>query len=78
VWAIVGLALRRPAVAQVRVDPLLRSRSARVAVGLGSAIACALAGGGESDFRGALVLVVGLVCWSAVAGPVRRPSPVRA
>ena len=28
VWVIVGLALRRPAVAEVRIDPLLRTRSA--------------------------------------------------
>jgi hypothetical protein len=42
VWVIVGLALRRPAVAEVRIDPLLRTRSARVAVGLGIATLCAL------------------------------------
>ena len=76
VWMIVGLALRRPAVAEVRIDPLLRMRSARVAVGLGAAVLCALIGGGENGFRGMIVLVAGLVYWSAIAGPVRRPASV--
>lgn len=78
VWVVVGLALRRPAVAEVRIDPLLRTRSARVAIGLGIATLCALIGGGQSEFRGAIIVVAGLICWSAVAGPVRRPVHVPA
>jgi hypothetical protein len=71
VWVIVGLALRRPTVAEARVDPLLRTRSGRVSVGLGIASLYALIGSGGSDFRGLIVAVVGLVCWSMIAGPVR-------
>lgn len=78
VWVIVGLALRRPALAEVRIDPLLRTRSARVPVGLGTATLCALIGGGASDFRGMIVVVVGLLCWSIVARPVWRPASVPA
>jgi len=74
VWVIVGLALRRPAVAELRVDPLLRTRSARVPVGLGTATLRALAAAGESVFRSMIVVAAGLVCWSAVAGPVRQPA----
>ena len=78
VWVIVGLALRRPAVAEVRIDPLLRTRSARVAIGLGIATLCALIGSGESDFRGMIILFAGLICWTAVASPARRPAAVPA
>ena len=78
VWVIVGLALRRPAVAELRIDPLLRTRSARVPVGLGIATLCALIGGGESDFRGMIVIVAGLFCWLTITGPVRKPTPVLA
>lgn len=74
VWVIVGLALRRPAVAELRIDPLLRTRSARVPVGLGTAALCALIGGGERDLRGTIIVLAGLVCWSVVAGPIRRPT----
>jgi hypothetical protein len=78
VWVIVGLALRRPAIAEVRIDPLLRTRSARVPVGLGIATLCALIGGGQGDFRSMIIMVAGLFCWSAIAGPVRRPTAVPA
>jgi hypothetical protein len=72
VWAVVGLALRRPAIAELRIDPVLRTRSARVPVGLGIATLCALIGGGQSDFRGGIVIVAGLFLWSMIASPVRR------
>ncbi|HJP79244.1 MAG TPA: hypothetical protein VJ914_33535 [Pseudonocardiaceae bacterium] len=72
VWAVVGLALRRPAIAELRIDPVLRTRSARVPVGLGIATLCALIGGGQSDFRGGIIIVAGLFLWSAIASPVRR------
>lgn len=72
VWAVVGLALRRPSVAELRIDPVLRIRSARVPVGLGVAVLCALIGGGQSDFRGGIVFVAGLFLWSVIARPVRR------
>jgi hypothetical protein len=78
VWVIVGLALRRPAVAELRIDPLLRTRSARVPVGLGIATLCALIGGGESAFRGMIIIVAGLFCWVVITGPVRKPTPVPA
>jgi hypothetical protein len=78
VWVIVGLALRRPAVAEVRIDPLLRARSARVPVGLGIATLCALIGGGESDFRGMIIVVAGVGLWSVIAGPTRRRTLVPA
>jgi hypothetical protein len=78
VWVIVGLALRRPAVAEVRIDPLLRTRSARVPVGLDTATLCVLIGGGEGAFRGGIIVAAGLLCWSAIASPVRRKVPVPA
>lgn len=75
VWVVVGLALRRPPVAELRIDPLLRTRSARVPVGLGTATLCALAAGGQSDFRGAIIVVVGLFIWVRITAPVRTPVP---
>lgn len=70
--------LRRPAVAEPRIDPLLRIRSARVPVGLGVATLCVLIGAGVGDFQGMIVVVAGLVLWSVIAGPVRRPTSVAA
>lgn len=78
VWVVAGLALRRPAVAELRIDPLLRTRSARVPVGLGIALLCALIGGGQSDFRGGIIVVAGLFLWSVVASPARRAVPAPA
>jgi hypothetical protein len=75
VWVIVGLALRRPPVAELRIDSILRARSARVPVGLGIGTLCALTGGGHGDFRSMLIVVAGIFFWSIVAGPVRRPVP---
>jgi hypothetical protein len=75
VWVVVGLALRRPPVAELRIDPLLRMRSARVPVGLGTATLCALAAGGQSDLRGALIVVVGLFLWVRITARVRTPVP---
>lgn len=72
VWAVAGLALRRPPIAELRIDPVLRTRSARVPVGLGIATLCALIGGGQNDFRGVIIIVAGLFLWSAIASPVRR------
>ncbi|WP_370941948.1 hypothetical protein AB5J62_22840 [Amycolatopsis sp. cg5] len=72
VWAVVGLALRRPPVAQLRIDPLLRTRSARVPLGLGTATLCALIGGDDGGLRGMLVVLAGLALWSAIAGPQRQ------
>lgn len=78
VWVVVGLALRRPPVAEMRIDWLLRMRSARVPVGLGIATLCALVGGGEGAFRGMIIVVAGLFLWSVVAGRVRRTVPAPA
>ena len=72
VWVVIGLAVRRPPVAEMRIDWLLRMRSARVPVGLGIATLCALIGGGEAAFRGVIIIVAGLFLWSVIASPVRR------
>jgi hypothetical protein len=76
IMIVVGLALRRPAIAELRLDPVLRTRSARVPVGIGIAMLCTVIGGGEGAFRGMIIIVAGLFLWSAVAGPVRKPVRV--
>jgi hypothetical protein len=76
VWLVVGLALRRPPVAELRIDPLLRARSVRVPVGLSIATLCGLVSGGQSSFLGLIIVVIGVVLWSAVASPARRSVPV--
>ncbi len=76
VWVVVGLALRRPPVAELRIDPLLRTRSARVPVGLGTAMLCAMIAGGQGgDLRGMIIWLAGLGAWSLIADPLRRRVP---
>ena len=70
VWAVVALAVRRPPVAELRIDPVLRARSARVPVGLGTAVLCLPLAGSQS---GALYFwLAGLITWVAVANPMVR------
>ncbi|EOD66190.1 hypothetical protein [Amycolatopsis vancoresmycina] len=69
--AIVLLAVRRPAVGEPRTDRALRSRSARVAIGLGIG-ACTAIGWPAGDFGSFLVVVAGLAAFLAVTAPVKR------
>lgn len=75
VWAVVALALRRPPVVELRIDHLLRARSARVPVGLGTAALCALLSGGNATPVGIGVLLAGATFWSFIANPTRTPVP---
>ena len=70
-WLIVLLAVRRPSVGRPEVDLALRTRSARVAVGLGIAAPASLAGE-VSNLPGALFLVLSVVAFIAIAQPDRR------
>ncbi|MFC5286486.1 hypothetical protein ACFPM7_05435 [Actinokineospora guangxiensis] len=70
VWALVGLAVRRPPVAELRIDPVLRARSARVPVGLGTAVLCVPLAGTQSPSP--FIMVAGLFIWVAVANPSSR------
>ena len=74
VWMVVALALRRPPVAELRIDGLLRAPSARVPIGLGTAALCALIGSGGSTL-GAVLFAAGVLFWSIIANPVRTPVP---
>jgi hypothetical protein len=69
-WLIVFLAVRRPSIGRPEVDLVLRTRSARVAVGLGIAAPASLAGE-VSNLGGALFLVLSVVAFLAVAQPDR-------
>lgn len=69
---VVLLAVRRPAVGRPDVDLALRTRSARVAVGLGIAVAAWLAAAEVSDLPSLLLAVFGVVCLLAIAQPDRR------
>jgi hypothetical protein len=69
--AITALAVRRPAVGAPRVDLALRSRSARVAIGLGIG-ACAAIGWPGGNLVSLLVVVAGLAAFLAVTSPVKR------
>ncbi|MEV4054089.1 hypothetical protein AB0J55_23095 [Amycolatopsis sp. NPDC049688] len=69
--AITLLAVRRPAVGEPRTDLALRSRSARVAIGLGIG-ACTAIGWPSGDFGSFLVVVAGLVAFLAVTAPAKR------
>jgi hypothetical protein len=68
VWAVVGLALRRPPVTELRIDPALRARSARVPVGLGTAVLCVLFAGTHPPSP--FIMLAGLLTWVAVANPL--------
>jgi hypothetical protein len=70
-WLIVLLAVRRPSIGRPEVDLALRTRSARVAVGLGIAAPASLAGE-VSNLAGALFLVLSVVAFIAIAQPDRR------
>lgn len=71
------LAVRRPAVGRPEVDLALRTRSARVAVGLGAAVATWLAA--VTSTLPSLVLgVLGIVALLAIANPVPVRLGVRA
>jgi hypothetical protein len=67
---VVLLAVRRPAVGRPEVDLALRTRSARVAVGLGIAVAASLAGE-SADLASQLLAVFGLASLLAIAQPDR-------
>jgi hypothetical protein len=69
--AIALLAVRRPAVGEPRTDLALRTRSARVAIGLGIG-ACTAIGWPAGDFGSFLVVVAGLAAFLAVTAPVKR------
>ncbi|MET8845597.1 hypothetical protein [Amycolatopsis sp. NPDC004625] len=69
--AITLLAVRRPAVGEPRTDLALRTRSARVAIGLGIG-ACTAIGWPAGDFGSFLVVVAGLAAFLAVTAPVKR------
>ncbi|WP_103350273.1 hypothetical protein [Amycolatopsis sp. CA-128772] len=69
--AIALLAVRRPAVGDPRADLALRTRSARVAIGLGIG-ACTAIGWPAGDFVSFLVVVAGLAAFLAVTAPVKR------
>ncbi|HEY3747812.1 MAG TPA: hypothetical protein VGL80_01335 [Pseudonocardiaceae bacterium] len=72
-WLIVFLAVRRPSIGRPEVDFALRTRSARVAVGLGIAAPASLAGE-VSNLAGALFLVLSVVAFIAIAQPDRPHS----
>lgn len=67
---VVLLAVRRPAIGRPEVDLALRTRSARVAIGLGIGVAAWLAAG-SADLPSLLMAVFGLVCLLAIAQPDR-------
>jgi hypothetical protein len=69
-WLIVLLAVRRPSIGRPEVDLALRTRSARVAVGLGIAAPASLAGE-VSNLPAALFLVLSVVAFLAIAQPDR-------
>ncbi|WP_410591524.1 hypothetical protein [Amycolatopsis sp. lyj-23] len=69
--AIALLAVRRPAIGEPRTDLALRTRSARVAIGLGIG-ACTAIGWPAGDFGSFLVVVAGLAAFLAVTAPVKR------
>jgi hypothetical protein len=70
-WLIVLLAVRRPSDGRPEVDLALRTRSARVAVGLGIAAPASL-GPEASNLPGFLFLVLCVVAFIAIAQPDRR------
>ncbi|GAA3575228.1 hypothetical protein GCM10022222_69760 [Amycolatopsis ultiminotia] len=70
-WIIVLLAVRRPATGDAQVDLALRTRSARVALGLGTATA-AMVGwhtGHEMSFPTFIASVVSIAAFLAIVGP---------
>jgi hypothetical protein len=67
---IVLLAVRRPSIGRPEVDFALRTRSARVAVGLGIAAPASLAGE-VTNLAAALFLVLSVVAFIAIAQPDR-------
>jgi hypothetical protein len=76
---LVRLAVRRPAVDDEAVDAALRTRTARVAVGigigwLGAAVVLAdqSAGHASGDYTGLVAQLGAFVCWILVANPTRR------
>jgi hypothetical protein len=69
-WLIVLLAVRRPSIGRPEVDLALRTRSARVAVGLGIAAPASLAGE-VTNLAAALFLVLSVVAFLAIAQPDR-------
>ncbi|MFF0145600.1 hypothetical protein ATK36_1790 [Amycolatopsis sulphurea] len=85
-WGMVLLAVRRPATGDAEVDMVLRTRSARVAVGLTTGTA-AMAGwipSGKMQFPTFVAILVTLAVFSAIAGPPPRkkkdrttPAPAR-
>jgi hypothetical protein len=81
VLGLVALAVRRPADGDLQVDAALRTRSARVAVGIGIAwmtAMLALAAPVLVEVVGIVLFVVAIGGWIAVANPVRALPFVRA
>jgi hypothetical protein len=76
-WLIVLLAVRRPSIGRPEVDHALRTRSARVAVGLGIAAPASLVGE-VSTGAGAVFLLLSLIAFRAIVQPDSRRTPVTA
>ncbi|MFD2415232.1 hypothetical protein [Amycolatopsis pigmentata] len=70
-WLIVFLAVRRPSIGRPEVDYALRTRSARVAVGLGIAGPASLVGP-VTNLAGLLFQVLSIVAFLAIAQPDRH------
>lgn len=70
---LVWLAVRRPAVDDAAVDAALRTRTARVAVGIGLGwLGSAVAVADHIGLTGAVAQVAAFLCWFLVANPTRR------
>ncbi|KAA9161617.1 hypothetical protein FPZ12_014000 [Amycolatopsis acidicola] len=76
-WAIVLLAVRRPADGTRRADLALRHRSARVALGLGIGTA-AMVCWHPNNFPTFLAFIVSIAAILAIASPPRRLPPIAA
>jgi hypothetical protein len=76
-WLIVLLAVRRPSIGRPEIDIALRTRSARVAVGLGIAAPASLAGE-VTNLPAALILVLSAAAFIAIAQPDRPRQPASA
>ncbi|MBB4685451.1 hypothetical protein [Amycolatopsis jiangsuensis] len=73
-WVIVLLAVRRPSTGDGQVDMALRTRSARVALGLATGTAAMVGWTNGNSFPTFLAFVVTLAAFSAIAGPPPRKS----
>ncbi|HEX3791265.1 MAG TPA: hypothetical protein VHW44_25610 [Pseudonocardiaceae bacterium] len=74
-WVVVLLAVRRPAIGRAEVDLALRTRSARVAVGLAIAAVASLGASPIGNLPGFLAAVLGVVALIAISQPDRHRAP---